>query len=69
MHFPLQIGVSIEGFPRQVQGLWGHLAIGLVSVLQEADTYVFIRGNTCEKMGGSQERLGEPSDCNSSLPW
>lgn len=54
--FSLTIGVSIEGFlmtksgfPRQVQGLWGLLAVELVSVLQEADTYVFIRGNTCVK--------------------
>lgn len=38
-----------SGFPRQVQGPWEHLAIGLVSVLWEADIYVFIRGNPCMK--------------------
>lgn len=56
MRFPLQIGVSMEGFlmtksgfPRQVQSLWGLWTIELVSGLQEADTYVFIRGNPCVK--------------------
>lgn len=54
--FSFVIGVSVEGFlmtksgfPRQVQGPSEHLAIGLVSVLWEADIYVFIRGNTCMK--------------------
>ena len=55
MSFLVQIGVFLEGFlmtksgfPRQVQGLWGLLVIEVVSV-QKADTYVFIRGNTCVK--------------------
>lgn len=78
--FPYRL-VSIKGFLMdQVRfsqassgPLGGLLAIGLVRVLREADNQIdkgltfFLRGLPVGEMRRSQERMGKPSDCNSSL--